>query len=55
VQDGCGTLAERGQLLSYPYRGFWQPADTVKERVALEQAYDRGDAPWMVWTCPPSA
>ena len=25
-------LARRGQLLAYPYRGFWQPADTVKER-----------------------
>lgn len=49
VQDGCGALAERGQLLAYPYRGFWQPADTVKERVALEQAYDSGEAPWMVW------
>ncbi len=49
VQDGCGALAERRQLLSYPYRGFWQPADTVKERVALEQAYEQGHAPWMVW------
>ena len=41
--------AERGQLLSYPYRGFWQPADTVKERNALEAAYQGGTRPWMLW------
>ena len=32
--------------MAYPYRGFWQPADTVKERTALEAAYQRGDRPW---------
>jgi glucose-1-phosphate cytidylyltransferase len=50
VQDGCGALAARGELLSYPYRGFWQPADTVKERVVLEQLYESGQAPWTVWS-----
>lgn len=49
VEDACGDLAKRGRLLAYPYRGFWQPADTVKERVALEQAYRSGDRPWMLW------
>jgi glucose-1-phosphate cytidylyltransferase len=49
VQDGCGTLAERGQLLAYPYRGFWHPADTAKERAALDEAYESGHRPWMVW------
>lgn len=49
VEDGCGTLAARGQLLAYPYRGFWQPADTVKERALLEEAWASGHRPWMVW------
>ncbi|WHT21092.1 glucose-1-phosphate cytidylyltransferase [Crossiella sp. CA-258035] len=49
VEDGCGELAKQGKLLAYPYRGFWQPADTVKERVALEQGYQNGDRPWMLW------
>ena len=34
---------------SYPYDGFWQPADTLKERNALEAAYRAGTRPWMVW------
>lgn len=49
VQDACGELAKDGRLLAYPYRGFWQPADTVKERAALEAAYAQGERPWMLW------
>jgi glucose-1-phosphate cytidylyltransferase len=49
VEDACGALAERGRLTAYPYRGFWQPADTIKERVALEAAYSSGNRPWMLW------
>jgi glucose-1-phosphate cytidylyltransferase len=49
VEDGCGALAKRGELLAYRYRGFWQPADTVKERAALEASYHRGERPWMLW------
>ncbi|MQA59922.1 MAG: glucose-1-phosphate cytidylyltransferase [Actinophytocola sp.] len=49
VADGCMQLAKRGRLLAYPYRGFWKPTDTVKERVALDDAYSRGDRKWMVW------
>ena len=38
-----------GRMLAYRHRGFWQPTDTVKERHALEAAYQRGDRPWMLW------
>ncbi|AOS65909.1 glycosyltransferase family protein [Actinoalloteichus hymeniacidonis] len=49
VDDACGELAKRGELFAYPYRGFWQPADTAKERAALEASYFTGDRPWMLW------
>jgi glucose-1-phosphate cytidylyltransferase len=49
VGDACTTLAKRGQLLAYPYRGYWYPADTVKERAELEAAYQAGHRPWMLW------
>ena len=45
VADGCGELAKRGRLLAYPYRGFWKPTDTVKERAALDDAYTHGRRP----------
>jgi glucose-1-phosphate cytidylyltransferase len=36
-------------VLAYPYKGYWSPADTVKERIQLEGMYERGDCPWMIW------
>lgn len=52
VEDGCGELAKRGRLLAYRYGGYWHPADTIKERWALEAAYASGNRPWMVWEQP---
>jgi len=49
TEDACGSLAKEGKLMAYPYRGFWQPADTLKERNALEAAYQSGTRPWMLW------
>lgn len=55
VADGCVQLAKRGRLLAYPYRGFWRPTDTVKERVALDESYSHGERPWALWERPPAA
>jgi glucose-1-phosphate cytidylyltransferase len=49
VADGCTELAKRGRLLAYPYRGFWKPTDTVKEKAALDSGYARGERPWALW------
>jgi glucose-1-phosphate cytidylyltransferase len=49
VEDACGSLAKEGKLMAYPYRGFWRAADTIKERNALEAAYQGGTRPWMLW------
>jgi glucose-1-phosphate cytidylyltransferase len=42
-------LVPEKQVLAYPYKGYWSPADTVKERAQLEGMYERGDCPWMIW------
>jgi glucose-1-phosphate cytidylyltransferase len=49
VTDACQALAKAGRLLAYRHHGYWQPADTVKERHALEAAYQVGNRPWMLW------
>ena len=49
IADACRPLAKEGRLQGYQHRGFWQPADTVKERHALEAAYQAGNRPWMLW------
>lgn len=37
------------RVLAYPYKGYWSPADTVKERAELDEMYHRGICPWMIW------
>jgi glucose-1-phosphate cytidylyltransferase len=49
VEDALVRLVPQGGVLAYPYKGYWSPADTVKERVQLEEMYHEGNCPWMVW------
>lgn len=49
VADCLTRLAHAGQVLAYPYDGFWMPADTVKERVVLDHLARTGQAPWELW------
>ena len=43
-------LAESDQLQAFEHRGFWQPMDTLRDKVHLEQLWAGGAAPWKVWT-----
>jgi hypothetical protein len=42
-------LVPQRRVLAYPYKGYWSPADTVKERAQLDEMYHRGYCPWMIW------
>ncbi len=44
------TLAREGQLAAYQHTGFWQPMDTLRDKVLLEELWASGKAPWKVWT-----
>ena len=43
------SAIQRRRVIAYSYKGYWSPADTVKERAQLEEMYHRGQCPWMVW------
>jgi glucose-1-phosphate cytidylyltransferase len=49
VEDALPRLVPDNGLMAYPYKGFWTAADTVKDRILLEEAYHRAECPWMVW------
>jgi glucose-1-phosphate cytidylyltransferase len=49
VEGAIMRLIRKGRVVAYPYKGYWSPADTVKERAQLEEMYHRGDCPWMIW------
>jgi glucose-1-phosphate cytidylyltransferase len=49
VEDALPRLIAQGRVLGFPHKGYWSPADTVKERAQLEEMYHRGNCPWMLW------
>ncbi len=42
-------LAEAGKLAAYRHVGFWQPMDTLRDRMVLEELWESGRPPWRVW------
>lgn len=43
------SLAQQGQLTPYMHHGFWQPMDTLRDKMHLEELWQSGKAPWKVW------
>lgn len=48
-QEPMRSLAHDGQLSAYRHEGFWQPMDTLRDKVLLESLWDSGEPPWKVW------
>jgi glucose-1-phosphate cytidylyltransferase len=42
-------LAHEGQLMAYRHGGFWQPMDTLRDKMQLEAMWASGAAPWKKW------
>jgi len=42
-------LARERQLDAYFHTGFWQPMDTLRDKVLLEDLWHSGKAPWKRW------
>ncbi len=49
-QEPLQSLAEDGDLAAYKHRGFWQPMDTLRDKMRLEELWLSGEAPWRVWS-----
>ncbi len=54
--DGCiwertplERLAQENQLRSYKHQGFWQAMDTLRDKNLLNDAWNKGSAPWKIW------
>jgi glucose-1-phosphate cytidylyltransferase len=43
-------LARTGELKAFLHGGFWQPMDTLRDKVYLEDLWATGTAPWKVWS-----
>ena len=56
--DGDGTIWEQkplkglavdGELMSFKHEGFWQPMDTLRDKIYLEELLEKNKAPWKKW------
>jgi glucose-1-phosphate cytidylyltransferase len=43
-------LAKEGQMVAHFHSGFWQPMDTLRDKIHLEELWAPGNAPWKTWT-----
>ncbi|KGR34525.1 glucose-1-phosphate cytidylyltransferase [Vibrio campbellii] len=48
-QEPLETLAQNGQLMAFEHDGFWQPMDTLRDKIKLNELWASGKAPWNVW------
>jgi glucose-1-phosphate cytidylyltransferase len=42
-------LTADGELRAFRHEGFWQPVDTLREKLKLEALWESGNAPWKIW------
>ena len=42
-------LARGGELMGYRHEGFWQPMDTLRDKMLLDELWNSGSAPWKRW------
>src|SRR5680860_267335 len=48
-RDPMENLTRDEQFHAYRHSGFWQPLDTLRDKVHLEELWQSGSAPWMTW------
>jgi glucose-1-phosphate cytidylyltransferase len=53
-QEPLQTLARTRRLGAWRHRGFWQPMDTLRDRMRLEQLWQSDEPPWRIWSDDPA-
>jgi len=48
-QEPMRDLVSDGQMMVYEHDGFWQPMDTHRDYLLLNELYNKGAAPWVIW------
>ena len=49
-RDVLPILAGEGQLSAFKHEGYWQPMDTYREFMILNELWDANKALWKVWS-----
>ncbi len=58
INEGDQTIWERapleamsadGKLYAYKHYGFWKPMDMLRDKIQLEELWNKNIAPWKIW------
>jgi CDP-glucose 4,6-dehydratase len=49
-QEPLRRLAAERQLAAFKHEGFWQPMDTLRDKIYLEELWAKDEVPWRIWT-----
>lgn len=48
-EEPLNKLSNEGQLMAFEHQGFWQPMDTLRDKIYLENLWNANNAPWKKW------
>ena len=48
-QEPLKGLAADDNLMAFTHNGFWQPMDTLRDKIYLQELWEEGKAPWKTW------
>ena len=48
-KEPLSGLAADGNLMAYSHEGFWQPMDTQRDMLYLQELWNKDEAPWKTW------
>lgn len=48
-EDPLQSLAADGELMCFRHDGFWQPMDTLRDKIKLNELLKQDKAPWRLW------
>lgn len=49
-QEPLERLAQNHKLAAFRHEGYWQCMDTQRDKMLLEKLWEKGDAPWKIWS-----
>lgn len=48
-KDLFAELTKKEEIIAYKHSGFWTPIETKRDRMTLEDMWNKNVAPWKIW------
>ncbi len=48
-ESALPILSADAQLMAYQHKGYWKCMDAMRDKIELEEQWDKGVPPWKIW------